>query len=266
MLSDQEFRMVLDYFNRPWKGYRKVRKGIKKRIRRHMQAVGCSRVQEYLSILSNDENHRREAASCLLVTISRFFRDRRVWDCLGGTVLPELVTVSPERVRVWSAGCACGEEAYSLSILWHGSGLQRDTRLHILGTDVNPVCLERARMGRYGKSSLKAVDEPTLQRCFKKVPGSRQYEIRDCVKAPIRWQLHELFSPMCSGPFHIILLRNNLLTYHRGKELADGFGLILERILPGGYLVIGAHERIPTGGDTALEQMPDAPCIYRYVP
>ena len=78
MLTDSELKRILDHFNRPWKGYRRVRKGVKKRIRRHMKALGCSRPESYLSAISADKDQQKIAPSCLLVTISRFFRDLRM--------------------------------------------------------------------------------------------------------------------------------------------------------------------------------------------
>lgn len=119
MLSDDEFKMILDYFNRPWQGYRKVRKGVKKRIRRHMQDLNCSTARDYISIIAADKDQERITESCLLVTISRFFRDSRMWEYIEKTILPEFIENVRDQIQVWSAGCACGEEAYSLSILWH---------------------------------------------------------------------------------------------------------------------------------------------------
>jgi chemotaxis methyl-accepting protein methylase len=266
MLSDIEFKIILDYFNRPWKGYRKVRKGVKKRIRRHMQVLGCSNVREYLAIIASDRDQKKTAESYLLVTISRFFRDGWLWECMAETILPGLVRNFPDRIRVWSAGCACGEEALSLSILWHRLTAHAaiDTQLDILATDVNPVCIERAQQGWYGKSSLKEVEAPILETYFKKIPGSRQYEVRSCARQLIRWQVHDLFIPLAEGPFHIILLRNNLLTYHQGKDADNALQLILDHLVPGGYLVTGAHEKLPPIFIGLFKRNRCCPLVYRY--
>ncbi len=268
MRSDTEFKIILDYFNRPWKGYRKVRKGVKKRIRRHMQVLGCSNVGNYLAVIASDRGQKKITESCLLVTISRFFRERHLWECMAETILPGLVRNFPDRIRAWSAGCACGEEAFSLSILWHRLSAQTDidTQLDILATDVNPVCIERAQKGWYGKGSLKEVEASIMETYFRKIPGSSQYEVRSRVKQLIRWQVHDLFIPLFEGPFHIILLRNNLLTYHQGKDRDDGFQLILNHLVPGGYIVAGSHEALPPVFIGSFKRNRCCPLVYQYNP
>ena len=76
MLSDTEFRSLLEHLNRPWAGYRKVRKGVKQRVRRHMQNLACSTVEQYLVQLARQPAEMAACEECLRVTISRFFRDR----------------------------------------------------------------------------------------------------------------------------------------------------------------------------------------------
>ncbi len=268
MLSDDEFKMILDYFNRPWKGYRKVRKGVKKRIRRHMYGLNCSTARDYISIIAADKDQERITESCLLVTISRFFRDLRMWECIEKNILPEFIKNVCDQIQVWSAGCACGEEAYSLSILWHRlttAHKNDDTRLNILATDVNPICIERARKGWFEKSSLKEMDPATIATYLKKIPGKRQYEVHSCAKSVIRWQIHDLFTPIAKGPFHIIMLRNNLLTYYQGTKKEDAFQMILDRLIPGGYIMIGSHEKLPTAFTGIFQRSRECPLIYRYI-
>ena len=267
MLSDDEFKTVLNYFNRSWKGYRKVRKGVKKRIRRHMQELGCSTARDYLSIIAADDDQKKLTKSCLLVTISRFFRDRQMWEHLEKTIFPEFLHSDGDQFQFWSAGCACGEEAYSLSILWHRLLTDRsnqDTRLHILASDVNPVCIDRAQKGWFNKSSLKEVDPATLATYFKKIPGKHQYEVNADVRQFIRWQVNDLFSPISFGPFHIVMLRNNLLTYYRGKKRDDAFKNISNCLIPGGYMIIGSHEELPHAFTRVFKQSRECPLIYQY--
>ncbi|MEN8210742.1 MAG: CheR family methyltransferase [Thermodesulfobacteriota bacterium] len=268
MLSDTEFKMILDCFNRPWKGYRKVRKGVKKKIQRHMQELGCSNIRDYISIVALDSEQKKITESCLLVTISRFFRDHQLWICMAETILPVLEKEFPGQLRAWSAGCACGEEAFSLSILWHRLTAHKAVNLQmdIMATDVNPVCLERAQKGWYGKSSLKEVEALILETYFRKIPGSRQYAVRSFVKQLIRWQVHDLFIPLSEGPFHIIFLRNNLLTYYQGKEADDALQMILDRLIPKGYIVIGTHEKLPLLFIGSFKQNKCCPFIYQYTP
>ncbi|MFW6332707.1 MAG: hypothetical protein ACOC23_05345, partial [Thermodesulfobacteriota bacterium] len=102
-MDDPQFRMLLDHFERPWKGYRKVRKGVKKRISRHMQEIGTRNMAAYLDRVEEDPSVRRECLRRMTVSISRFFREKQLWKVLRDRVLPELAGRGIETLRVWSA-------------------------------------------------------------------------------------------------------------------------------------------------------------------
>ena len=246
MFSDDDFRKLLDHFDRPWAGYRKVRKGVKKRVWRHMQAVGCTEMESYLALARRRPEVREQCRQHLLVTVSRFFRDRRLWEHIRARLLPELKILFPQGLQAWSAGCAGGEEAYSLAMSW--VEMAQDTqdvgRLRIKATDANPECLERARRGIYNAGSLKEVPDDLRQRFFIPLPG-RQWAIKPHLQSCIDWQLHNLVQDPPPGPFHIVLLRNNLLTYYQGAVLQAALERIIRTIAPGGLLILGSHERLP---------------------
>jgi chemotaxis protein methyltransferase CheR len=150
-------------------------------------------------------------------------------------------------VKVWSAGCACGEEVYSFKILW--DVLQRRSKrlpeLELWATDMNPEVLERARAGIYPFSSLKELPAEVQSNHFLPVNGNC-FAISDSLKEGIQWKLHNLFSeePPRRG-FQIIFLRNNLLTYYKDELQKSALRKILKSLTPGGFLFIGAHEKIP---------------------
>ena len=155
-MDDHHFRQLLKQLGLSWAGYRKVRKGVKKRVGRHMQQLDCRNMREYLDQLEQSEEVRSQCARLMSVSISRFFRDKRLWQILESRILPELIETHRERVRVWSAGCACGEEAYSLKILWDHMGrtIGNLPELDITATDMNPLYLKRAKDALYPLSSL----------------------------------------------------------------------------------------------------------------
>lgn len=263
MLSDVDFRRLLDILDRPWAGFRKIRKRVKKRVRRHMERLGCTTLEGYLELIQKNASLRDECEACLRVTISRFYRDRRLWDHIGNRVLPELLARFPERVNAWSVGCACGEEPYSLAMAWEGliDATGATSSLRILATDVDAGCMERARVGRYPLSSLKEVPDALKSRWFQKVPGSRQWQIDPMLQKRIEWQIHDLFDPPPRQTFHLIFLRNNLLTYHRGAVLETAFARIVGTLTPGGVLILGSHERPPAPG-LPLKRDGDCPWVY----
>lgn len=263
MLSDNDFRNLLEYLNRPWAGYRKVRKGVKQRLRRHMQDLGCSTAEQYLVQLARQPGAKAVCEQCLLVTISRFFRDRPLWQALKTRLLPDLAERFPPSIRIWSAGCACGEEPYSLAMAWQA--LASSPALELLATDAGGVCLARARAGVYSRSSLKEVPDEMRQRYFESRSGGRQFLLQSHRLPPIRWQQHDLrAAPPRGGPFHMILLRNNLLTYYQGPDRHAAFVRIMAALVPGGFLVTGSHERLPAS-DFRLIRDENCPCAYRLV-
>ncbi|WP_163336364.1 protein-glutamate O-methyltransferase CheR [Desulfopila sp. IMCC35008] len=243
MLTDSDFRVLLACYERSWQGYRKVRKGPMKRVRKHMEALGCNSVKQYLDTLAKDQAEEEVLLSILRITISRFFRDRKLWTSLADTVFPALLAQT-DKVKIWSAGCSCGEEVYSLSILYH-MRWSDCSRLAVIATDANGSCLERARKGIYQKSSLRELDSQLLSSCF--IPSGRrgEYCILPLYRKYILWRHHDFFTAPPDRGFHVIFLRNNLLTYYNSQAQSVALGLILQSLLPGGYLITGSREVLP---------------------
>ena len=246
-MDDQQFGKLLEFLNLSWKGYRKVRKGVKRRISRHMQEVGFRRLDEFLSAMENDQGMKKQVENSMTVSISRFFRDREVWNTLENHVLPLIHDGSPEKVNVWSAGCACGEEAYSFKILWERWRRQvaQSPDLELWATDMNSLNLDKARAGVYPLSSLKEVPPEIRSQYFQHLRETH-FAIWDLLKEGILWKLHNLLyeDPPRIG-FQIIFLRNNLLTYYKDELQKSALPRILSSLAPGGFLIIGAHEKLP---------------------
>ena len=105
-MDDFQFRRVLDFFGLSWKGYRRVRKGVKKRLVRYMQDHELRGMKAFLSALDKDQGQRAEVEKLLSVSISRFFRDRKLWRAIEESVLPEIAAIKPLKMKIWSAGCS----------------------------------------------------------------------------------------------------------------------------------------------------------------
>jgi chemotaxis methyl-accepting protein methylase len=263
-MDDDQFRTLLEYLKYSWPGYRKVRKGVKKRIQRHMQQLSCRNVGDYLKILDLAPGTRHECELLMTVSISRFFRDRQLWEMLKGRWLPDMIANDPPELKIWSAGCACGEEVYSFKIIWEqmGQRFEHLPTLDLLATDRHPQYLERARSGIYNRSSLKEVAPDWREIFFESRKGSRQYVIKDHLKSRIRWEIHHLSTDPPSGDFNIICLRNNVLTYYRQEAQKKALTGILNCLLPGGLLIIGCHETLPFQPAT-LRMVPELSYVFQ---
>ena len=246
-MDDEQLRKLLQRLGLSWRGYRKVRKGVKKRIRRHISHLGCPNLDAYLLELEKSEALRLQCERLLTVSISRFFRDRRLWEILEADILPEHIKKNPDKIKVWSAGCASGEEVYSLRILWDrfaGSGFGAPA-LEITATDLNPSYLERAAAGIYPPSSLREVHDQLRSLYFRKVGEGMFYAVKASIKGGITWKVHHLLTDPPESQFHLIFLRNSLLTYYDIEIRRSALGKVITCLSSGGFLFIGSHEKLP---------------------
>jgi chemotaxis protein methyltransferase CheR len=212
-----------------------------------MKAVGCQDFEAYLAAIDDDQALRNKCELLMTVSISRFFRDRGLWETLENHILPEIVLRDTEGVKVWFAGCACGEEVFSFAIIWDRlrARFQALPEIKVLATDMNLVYLERAQKGLYSNSSLKEVPEDVRLKYFKRQEKANQYRIASSLEMGITWRLHHLLNDPPDRNFHLIFLRNNLLTYYQDALKTPAFLKVVDCLVPGGLLVIGSHEKLP---------------------
>jgi chemotaxis protein methyltransferase CheR len=248
-----------------WPGFRKVRGQVCKRIQRRMRDLGIEGFAAYRERLEADAEEWRVFDECCHITISRFFRDKGVFEAVRRLVLPEIaVRAGRERreARCWSAGCASGEEPYTVRILWDLDTARKfpGVDVSIIATDIDKVMLERAREGCYERTSLRELPPGLVAQAFDKIGG------RLCVRPRHRKQVtvlrQDLRSQAPAGPFDLVLCRNVALTYFAEPLQRLVLKRIREQLLLRGYLVIGAHERLPER-ITGLVPLADMPQILR---
>jgi chemotaxis methyl-accepting protein methylase len=246
-MDDLQFKRLLEYFEFSWQGYRKVRKGVKKRIARHMQQRGCRNLEAYLALLAFNEDQRRECEKRMTVSISRFFRDKQLWLGLEQEILPRLIRSQNETVTIWSAGCARGEEVYSFLIVWDRLKKVCDPlpKLAVTATDMVAEYLDKAKIGVYGVASFKELSAENRNLYFETKKGGKRFAIKPRFKADIQWNVRHLFEGPPATGYHIIFLRNNLLTYYQEHLKIKVFKKIAAGLLPGGWLIVGSHEKLP---------------------
>lgn len=253
-MEDSHFQELLTYLNFSWRGYRKVRKGVKKRISRHMQQLGCRNISNYLSELDGDFDLREQCEQLMTVSISRFFRDRILWDVIRNKVFPEIIQCGIEEINIWSAGCARGEEVYSIKIIWDiiEAELKESPVLKILATDINPDYLEKAKCGVYTLSSMKEVTSEYRKKYFDIKKGGRRFEVKPFLKKDIQWKVHNLKTDPPESGFQIIFLRNNILTYCQDFVKFNIFRQVAESLSDAGFIITGSHEKLPAGTEDII--------------
>jgi chemotaxis protein methyltransferase CheR len=246
-MDDEQFRQVLDHFGYSWKGYRRVRKGVKRRIGRHMQQVGCRNTKEYLKWLDADSGLRRRLDPVMSVSVSRFFRDRLLWKMMEDHIVPEIIKENRKKVRFLSVGCACGEEVYSFKIVWEikHARLEYMPELEIVAMDINPDYISRAQEGKYCESSLKEVPWELRDVYFLYSRKDGIYRVAPSMKAGISWKVRDAVKEPLQGDFQVIFLRNGILTYYNVVLRRAAFRKIMGSLSKGGFLIIGSHEKLP---------------------
>ena len=126
-----------------------------------MQELKCPNTAAYLDLLNQSGALRQECERRMSVPISRFFRDCKLWQGLEEEILPGLIETGKTPIRVWSAGCARGEEVYSFKIVWDRfkEKFRHQARVAVTATDVNPHLIKQAWAGVYTRSSLERLSE-----------------------------------------------------------------------------------------------------------
>jgi len=248
-----------------WAGFRKVRGQVCKRLSRRISTLGLKNLEDYRAHLTAHPDEWDHLDSCCRITISRFYRDRGLFDYLTVTLVPDLAreTHGAEgELQVWSAGCASGEEPYSLALLWQlAAGTHfPEVRLVVEATEADSSLLERARDGIYPASSLKDLPEDWAREGFE--PADGRFRLRDRFRTDVRFSNQDIRRQMPEGPFGLILCRNLVFTYYEESLQVALLERMMARLKTRGALVLGAHERLPEGSGL-LEQVHPALPVFR---
>jgi chemotaxis protein methyltransferase CheR len=231
-----------------WPGFRKVRRQVCRRVERRFWELGLPGFDAYRAYLEGDPAEWGQLDELCHVTVSRFYRDRAVFDFLGQTVLPALARRARDEgtpLEAWSAGCASGEEAYTLALLWR-LAVARDLaglELRLLATDVDDVMLRRARSAEYPESSIRGLPEGWRKTAFVEREG--RYRLRRELRASVTVRRHDVRHGPPDGPFHLVLCRNVAFTYFELDLQEDVATRLATCVRTAGALVLGAHETLP---------------------
>lgn len=233
-----------------WAGFKKVRKQVCKRIRRRMKILDLQNFGEYRSWLTTHHSEWNELDEMCRITISRFYRDWAVFDFLKDEILPRLAqraTLEKRPIRCWSAGCASGEEPYTLSLIWYFIFKENFPELdfQIIATDVDAQLLDRAKTGCYTSGSLKGLPGAWLDKAFSIKENS--YCIHARFGENIEWLQQDIRTSFPTGMFDLLLCRNLVATYFEPALQIAIYNKMKSILRPGGVLVLGCHEKLPEG-------------------
>jgi two-component system, chemotaxis family, CheB/CheR fusion protein len=214
-----------------------------RRVARRMQVCRCASISEYHRHLRHHPNELANLLRDFLISVTNFFRDPEAWDVLADQVIPKLFLgkTSEDAVRVWVAGCATGEEAYSLGMLLleHASSLRHPPQLQIFATDIDEDALGEARGGLYPEVISVDVSPQRLDRFFSNDDG--HYRIRKELRELMLFSPHNILRDPPFSRLDLVSCRNLMIYLNRDAQdrvlNMFHFGLRTE-----GYLFLGLSE------------------------
>jgi chemotaxis methyl-accepting protein methylase len=248
--SDEgEFRALMDKITRE-RGFQCSSykdKCLRRRVAVRMRAKGASSHTEYAGILDADSREYERLMRSLTINVTKFFRNWETYSILAQKVIPALWERRERELRVWSAGCASGEEPYSVGILMHKHATEMNQRAQlerasIVGTDIEAACLAEAERALYAEAALGETPAELRERYFPEVSGMRT--VLPDVRSRVTFQCSDLLRS--EPPFediHLIVCRNVIIYLER--EAQDMLLAQFHRaIAPAGFLVLGKVETL----------------------
>ncbi len=220
-------------------------KCLRRRIAVRMRARGQPSFQDYAALLDRDPREYDFLLDTLTINVTKFFRNLEVWRVVEEVVIPRLFDRRRVQHRIWSAGSASGEEAYTTSILlheWaekHGRNSEL-SRFHVMGTDIDRRSLEVAQRGEYPELSLQETPGEIRERWFSPGPPFR---LRPEAKRNVSFIRRDLISESAPEGQSLIFCRNVVIYFDR--EIQERlFYRFYEALVPGGFLVLGKVETL----------------------
>ncbi len=259
-LKADEFQRLLEKVYRQrgfdFRGYRPST--LSRRLSRRLRARGARSYVEYRRVLDDDPDEYDKFFDALTINVSSFFRDEVAFRSLGETVVPQLIHGDGERnagMRVWSAGCAKGQEPYSIAMIFLetlGSELS-PRKAAIIGTDIDATALRYAREGVFGPKDVEGIRSEWVEKYFMSLNGG--FRIKPAVKQLVRFEEHNLVSDLPYRDVDLVVCRN-VLIYFSPDLQTRVFRHFHEGLKAGGYLLLGKAE-VPIGETKSMFQCVD---------
>jgi two-component system CheB/CheR fusion protein len=244
-----EWRRLLEYLRKmrgfDFHGYKST--GLQRRVRKRMQEVGCSSFAAYQDYLEVHPDEFEALFNTILINVTGFLRDPEAWEEIRAHVIPEILRSRPseEGVRVWSAGCASGEEAYTAAILFC-EALGADEfrrRVKIYATDIDDEALAAARFATYAERQLENLTDDLKARYFERTEAG--YAFRKDLRRQVIFGRHDVMQDPPISRIDLLICRNTLMYFNaetQAKILSRFHFALNER----GVLFLGRAETLMT--------------------
>ena len=218
---------------------------LRRRIAVRMRARAVHRYAGYAELLEADATERLKLMDVITINVSKFYRNPEVWRTLEALIVPRLFSARERTVRIWSAGCAGGEEPYTIAMMLKECALRAEpeqelARFDIVGSDLDAESLNFARAGQYSEFSMTDIADDVRQAWF--VPPAFT-QVRPEIRDLVRFEQRDLIKDDFEAGWHLIACRNVVIYLER--EMQERlFAKFYEALAPGGVLVLGKVETL----------------------
>lgn len=239
----------------------------RRRVAVRMRATGADSYAQYAGVLRADPAEYERLLAAVTINVSRFFRNRDVWRTVADRVLPDLAARRVAFLNVWSAGCAAGEEPYTIAMILEEVDGRRPGgaagRFRLVATDVDPDALDAARRAEYGRLALTETTAADLERWFE--PGGPPYRPIERVRRRVGFWRLDLLTAHLPREQSLIVCRNVIMYFDRDSQV-DILRRMHKALVPGGFLVLGRAEGLVGDAAGLFEPVSLPMRVYRRAP
>lgn len=236
---------------------------LRRRVAIRMRTTRCSTPGDYCNLLRQNNQELEQLQKIMTIHVSQFFRNPSLFAKLRDDLLPGFFAHSKgDPLRIWSLGCAAGEEAYSMAILLREFFSQEISQkpCSIIGTDIDFGILQAARKAKYGFDRIKEIPEELIHRYFSLEDS--QYNLKEEITSMVTFHQADITNVDKYLSSDLVLCRNTLIYFTRGdqEKILTGISAILP---PGGLLVLGKSETLVGSSRNLYESVCPVERIYR---
>jgi chemotaxis protein methyltransferase CheR len=229
---------------------------MERRVRTFAQRRGAAVLADYLALLEREREELDRFLDRVTINVSQLWRNPAQWRLLAATVLPELNAQSG-RIRAWSAGGSYGAEAYTLAAV--AREVVSTARVEILGSDIDPRMVARAREGFFSEDDARDAPRASLERWFDRVSGG--WKAKQDLARLVRFEVANLLTMNVPREAYDVVLCRNVVIYFTADVRDALHGRLVQSLRPGGYLVIGSTERVTAPAELGVQLV--HPFVYR---
>ena len=235
---------------------------LKRRLDIRLKAKGIGTYSEYARVLDSDPAEFHALLATFSINVTEFFRDVDFYNAFYSSILPELHARSGSNIRVWSAGCASGEEPYTIAIMFaEAANSLPGFAGRIIATDFSSKALETARAGRYDMQRLANVPDEMLSKYLTRLPDG-MYEVSQELRSMIDFDTGNLSTMVAPAQLDAIFCRNVLMYFDKDMQIKI-LAKFHQGLKRGGYFILGQSEAVMGEASKLFETVMAKERIYR---